>query len=188
VNAITRDGGPFHGASGGRLGGRRRSASVRRWRSVFLAFSSSRPLVDRERSRHPLGCRLLSNSCLGCPGSAGRRLLSLSNGGRAGRFGQARLYVARSAANHFEMTEFLDGDVLKHVPDVDIFDVKRLHPILQLSYFRCKDSSTSTRIISDARGSIQLAASTWNHFPTKRNHLRVQLLDAITTQIEETSQ
>jgi hypothetical protein len=90
-------------------------------------------------------------------------------------------------ANHFEMTEFLDGDVLKHVPDVDIFDVKRLHPILQLSYFRCKDSGKYW-IISEARGSIQLAASTWNHFPTKRNHLRVQLLDAITTQIEETSQ
>jgi hypothetical protein len=34
-------------------------------------------------------------------------------------------------SDHFEMTEFLDGDVLKHVPDAGIFDVKRLHPILQ---------------------------------------------------------
>jgi hypothetical protein len=34
-------------------------------------------------------------------------------------------------ANHFKMTEFLDGDVLKHVPDAGIFDVKGLHPILQ---------------------------------------------------------
>ena len=170
MNAITRDGGPFHGASGGRLGGRRRSASVRRWRSVFLAFSSSRPLVDRERSRHPLGCRLLSNSCLGCPGSAGRRLLSLSNGGRAGRFGQARLYVARSAANHFEMTEFLDGDVLKHVPDVDIFyvndctqycssaifDVKTPAQVLELFLTHAARFSLRRRrgIISRQRGTI----------------------------------
>jgi hypothetical protein len=29
------------------------------------------------------------------------------------------------------MTEFLDGNVLKHVPDASILDVKRLHPILQ---------------------------------------------------------
>src|ERR1700733_11102297 len=34
-------------------------------------------------------------------------------------------------ANHFEMTEFLDRDVLKHVPDAGILDVERLHPILQ---------------------------------------------------------
>ena len=34
-------------------------------------------------------------------------------------------------ADHFEMTEFLDGDVLKHVPDAGVLDVKRLHPILQ---------------------------------------------------------
>ena len=34
-------------------------------------------------------------------------------------------------ADHFEMTEFLNGDVLKHVPDAGIFDVKRLHPVLQ---------------------------------------------------------
>jgi hypothetical protein len=43
-------------------------------------------------------------------------------------------------------------------------------------------------IISGARGSVQLAALTWNHFPAKRNHLRLQLFDAITSQIEETSQ
>ena len=35
---------------------------------------------------------------------------------------------------------------------------------------------------------IQLAAWAWNHFPTKRNHLRVQLLEAIPSQIEERSQ
>ena len=34
-------------------------------------------------------------------------------------------------AHHFEMTELLDGDVLEHVPDESIFDVERLHPILQ---------------------------------------------------------
>ena len=34
-------------------------------------------------------------------------------------------------ANHFEMTEFLDGDVLKHVSNASILDMKRLHPILQ---------------------------------------------------------
>jgi len=39
-----------------------------------------------------------------------------------------------------------------------------------------------------ASSSIQLAAWAWNHFPTKRNHLRVQLLDAIKSQIEETLQ
>ncbi len=34
-------------------------------------------------------------------------------------------------ANHFEMAEFLDRDVLKHVPDAGILDVKRLYPILK---------------------------------------------------------
>ena len=34
-------------------------------------------------------------------------------------------------ADHFEMTEFLDRDVLKHVSDAGVLDVKRLHPILQ---------------------------------------------------------
>ena len=34
-------------------------------------------------------------------------------------------------SDHFEMTEFLDGDVLEHVPDAGVLDVKRLHPILQ---------------------------------------------------------
>ena len=39
-----------------------------------------------------------------------------------------------------------------------------------------------------ARLEFSLRRAAWNHFPTKRNHLRVQLLDAITSQIEETSQ
>ena len=43
-------------------------------------------------------------------------------------------------------------------------------------------------IVSGGRELILLAASEWNHFPLKRNHRRVQLLDAITSQIEETSQ
>jgi uncharacterized protein YjbJ (UPF0337 family) len=30
-------------------------------------------------------------------------------------------------------------------------------------------------------GSVRLAVWAWNHFPTKRNHLRIQLLDAITS-------
>ena len=34
-------------------------------------------------------------------------------------------------AHHFEMAEFLDRNVLKHVPDAGILDVKRLDPILQ---------------------------------------------------------
>ena len=34
-------------------------------------------------------------------------------------------------ADHFEMTEFLDRDVLKHVPDAGVLDVKRLNPILK---------------------------------------------------------
>ena len=34
-------------------------------------------------------------------------------------------------SNHFQMTEFLDRDVLKHVPDAGVLDVKRLNPILQ---------------------------------------------------------
>src|ERR1700722_17594587 len=34
-------------------------------------------------------------------------------------------------ADHFEMAEFLDGDVLKHVADASILDMERLHPILQ---------------------------------------------------------
>jgi hypothetical protein len=34
-------------------------------------------------------------------------------------------------AHHFEMAEFLDRNVLKHVPDAGILDMKRLNPILQ---------------------------------------------------------
>ena len=34
-------------------------------------------------------------------------------------------------ADHFEMTEFFDRDVLKHVPDAGVLDVKRLNPILK---------------------------------------------------------
>ena len=34
-------------------------------------------------------------------------------------------------SDHFQMTEFLDGDVLKHVSNSGILDMKRLHPILQ---------------------------------------------------------
>ena len=34
-------------------------------------------------------------------------------------------------SDHFQMTEFLDRDVLKHVPDAGVLDMKRLHPILR---------------------------------------------------------
>ena len=34
-------------------------------------------------------------------------------------------------ANHFEMAEFLDRDILEHVADASILDVERLYPILQ---------------------------------------------------------
>ena len=34
-------------------------------------------------------------------------------------------------ADHFEVAEFLDRDVLKHVADAGVLDVERLHPILQ---------------------------------------------------------
>ena len=34
-------------------------------------------------------------------------------------------------ADHFQMAEFLDRDVLKHVADAGVLDVKRLNPILQ---------------------------------------------------------
>ena len=34
-------------------------------------------------------------------------------------------------ADHFEMAEFLDRDVLQHVADAGVLDVERLHPVLQ---------------------------------------------------------
>ena len=34
-------------------------------------------------------------------------------------------------ADHFEMAEFLDGDVLKHVANAGVLDVEGLHPVLQ---------------------------------------------------------
>src|SRR5271170_7794400 len=36
-------------------------------------------------------------------------------------------------AYHFKMAEFLDRNVLQHVTDAGIFDVKGLHPVLQCS-------------------------------------------------------
>ena len=41
--------------------------------------------------------------------------------------------LSNQLANHFEVTEFLDCDVLEHVPNAGVFDVKGLHPILQRS-------------------------------------------------------
>ena len=44
-------------------------------------------------------------------------------------------------AHHFEMTEFLDRDVLKHIPNAGILDMERLDPILERrGQFACRPS------------------------------------------------
>ena len=54
-------------------------------------------------------------------------------------------------ANHFEMTEFLDRDVLKHVPDAGVLDVKRLHPILKRrGQFACGASKLLEKVGAEA--------------------------------------
>src|SRR5271154_5561376 len=48
-----------------------------------------------------------------------------------GRLVELAGMLRNQLADHFEMAEFLDRDVLEHVADAGVFDVKRLHPILQ---------------------------------------------------------
>ena len=52
---------------------------------------------------------------------------SVVNGRLVKLFGMLR----NQFADHFEMAEFLDRDILEHVTDASILDVERLHPILQ---------------------------------------------------------
>ena len=39
--------------------------------------------------------------------------------------------LCQQFADHFEVAELLDRDVLKHVADAGVLDVERLHPILE---------------------------------------------------------
>ena len=52
-------------------------------------------------------------------------------------------------ADHFEMTEFLDRDVLKHVPDAGVLDVKRLNPILKRRGQFARGASKRHRQVND---------------------------------------
>ena len=54
-------------------------------------------------------------------------------------------------ADHFEMAEFLDRNVLEHVPDARVLNMKRLNPILQRGgQFPCGSSKLLEEICAKA--------------------------------------
>jgi hypothetical protein len=57
--------------------------------------------------------------------------------------------------DHFEMTEFFDSDVLKHVPDTGVLDVKRLNPILKR---RGQFAGGASKLLEE----ISAEAGVWN--------------------------
>ena len=55
-------------------------------------------------------------------------------------------------ANHFEVAEFFNCDILKHVPNSGIFHMERLHPVLQgCRQFARGSSKLLEKVCSEAR-------------------------------------